>query len=64
MAIIRVLKEYMISKAMVDLFLENMESPETKKDYADAIKRFIVWSGIKKELRRTSSTIIQGKLIM
>jgi hypothetical protein len=48
MAIMRVLKEYMISKAMVDLFLENMESPETKKDYADAIKRFIVWSGIKK----------------
>lgn len=31
MAILRVLKEYMISKAMVDLFLESMKSPENQK---------------------------------
>jgi hypothetical protein len=53
----------MTSIAMVDLFLESMKSQETKKDYIDAIKRFMQWSGIKKELRKNNPTVIQGKLI-
>ena len=48
---------------MVDLFLESIKSPETKKDYIDAIRRFMQWSGIKKELRKSSPAIIQGNLI-
>ena len=50
----------MTSIAMVDLFLESMKSQETKKDYVDAIKRFMQWSGIKKELRKNNPTVIQG----
>jgi integrase len=48
---------------MVDLFLDSMKSQETKKDYVDAIKRFILWSGIKKELRKNNPTVIQERLI-
>ncbi len=48
---------------IVDLFLESIKSPETRKDYVDAIRRFMEWSGFKKELRKNNPTVIQGKLI-
>ena len=48
---------------MVDLFLESIRSPETRKDYVDAIRRFRTWAGMKKELRKISSKKIQAKLI-
>jgi integrase len=49
--------------AMVDLFLDSIKSPETRKDYVDAIRRFATWAGIKTELRRIGPKVIQTKLI-
>jgi hypothetical protein len=36
-----------------------MKRQETKKDYVDAIKRFMQWSGIKKELRKNNQQLFK-----